>query len=228
MPYNLYQQTMEKLSRSLENRLEIPVEYLKKSLPVQKKWVFKNGGVIFPLVLNRHTAGQIKVQADLNESQLQTTQYLIQWTLHSLEKVFRSYNTCFYSGSKDIYPVLLVESSDEQSSLRQACNLYEQSPAVSFIHCHSAVWDRSLFSSQLNRTFIFISDLTKLSKENQMFLAHFIRTSFQKEQAPPLIAGSAPCSLKDVVRREVILSSLLENFVSFRKSIAASLPSVRI
>ena len=226
MPHHLYQQTMKKLSQSLENRLKTPVEYLKKSRPVQQKWIQKDNEIFFPLMLNWHTAGQIKVSAHLNESQIQTTLFLIQWTLDSLEKVFNKHNTCFYSGSKDIYPVL-IDSADEYNSLQQACNLYEQSPASSFIHCHSAVFDRSLFSSSLSRTFIFISDLTELSKENQMFLAHFIRTSFQTVEIP-LIAGSVKYPLKEVVGRNLLLPSLVENFVSFRESIPSSAPSAHV
>ena len=218
MSHQLYQQTIQQLSRSLEKKWKKPVEYLQQSYPALycDKWLEKNNETIFPLLMNFQTAGHIKVASRLNTDQLNTTHHLIQWTLQSLEDVFKQYNTQFYTDSKEIYP-LLIQSEDEPSSLKQAYELYEQSPARSFIHCHAQVWDRSFFSAPLDQTLIFISDLPQLSKENQMFLSHFIRTSVQNGKTP-LIVSSIKEPFYELKRNSQILDSLLENFVSFRSN----------
>ena len=218
MSHQLYQQTIQQLSRSLEKKWKKPVEYLQQSYPVPyySKWIEKNNETIFPLLMNFQTAGHIKVASRLNTDQLNTTRHLIQWTLKSLEDVFKQYNTQFYTDSKEIYP-LLIQSEDESSSLKQAYELYEQSPARSFIHCHARVWERSFFSDHLGQTLIFISELSQLSKENQMFLSHFIRTSVQAGKTP-LIIGSIKEPFYELKKNSQILDSLLENFVSFRSN----------
>ena len=218
MSHQLYQQTMEKLSCSLEQKWQKPVKYLKQSYPALycDKWLEKNNETLFPLLMDFQTAGHIKVDSRLNMEQLNTTCHLIQWTLQSLKDVFKRHNTQFYAGSKEIYP-LLIQSENEPSSLKQAYELYEQSPARSFIHCHAQVWERSFFSDCLDQTLIFISNLSQLSKENQMFLSHFIRTSVQNGKTP-LIVGSVGESFYELKKKVQILDSLLETFVSFRSN----------
>ncbi len=207
---------MKRLSQSLEEKWQIPVKYFQQSYPTQhsKKWLKKENETIFPLSMDFQTAGHIKVSSQLNEDQTNKAYHLIQWTLDSLGDVFKKCNTSFYSGSKEIYP-LLIQSVDPQISLKQVYELYEKSPARSFIHCHSKVFDRSLFSSHLDQTLIFISELSALSKENQLFLSHFIRNSFQNKKTP-LVVGSVANFSDEIKTDSKIIPSLLESFVSFR------------
>ena len=203
---------MNKLSQSLESKWNTPVRYLKKALLNEdKKWIQKDDFVVFPLYFNFQSAGHIKIFSRLNEKKCQDTYGVIQWTLQSLEDVFKKYQTSFYFDSKDIYP-LLVESVTNKNDLKLAYEIYEKSFATSFIHCHAKVFKRDFVSSDLNKTLIFISDISSLSKEDQLFLSHLIRT----EAKIPLIMASTQESIQEIQKNLKIIPSLLESFNSFR------------
>ena len=194
MSYHLYQQTMQQLSRTLSHQLGAGVSYshLVHSDHKDKKWLKKENSTVIPLFFRYQPAGLITIESGgVGEDTLDQVYHLIQWTLVSLEDVFKQYNTDIYSGA-DIYP-LLIESLDSKDSIKKACDLYETSQAKSFIHYHAKAWNESIFSEDLDKTFIFISDLSELSKENQLFLAHFLRT----KKAQPFIAASIGCPLNE-------------------------------
>ena len=171
----------------------------------------KKEATIFPLYMNLQSAGQIKVSSVLDDQDSNRTYDIIQWTLRSLESVFRQYGTSFYSDSVDLYP-LLLESLSDKNSLKKAYEIYEKSFATSFIHCHAKVFNRDIFSSNLDRTLIFISGISSLSKENQLFLSHFMRTYSQT----PLLVASMEGSLRDLMKSSQIVPSFLDIFVSFQ------------
>ena len=211
MSYPLYQQTMKKLSQSLRQTLKVPVEYVENVYSSKEAHgLEKDQEVIFPLSINLKKAGHIKVSSHLSKEQLRNVHSIIEWTLASLSHIFHKHNTSIYDHSHKAYP-LIIQTNDEALALKKACRLYEKSKAQSFIHLRADHFQRYLCDSELNQTLIFISHLNNLSKEDQLFLSHFLRTS----HPTPLIIGSVDQSLDSIQKSRILLPSLLEHFVSF-------------
>lgn len=198
-----YQSTIQQLKQALTKKLNTPVHYVQATcMNKQYKWFIQNHSTIIPLLIYPQNIGYLKIQAVLDENQLDDIYHIVQWTLISLEEIFRKYN--IFLTDKTHFP-LLIECLNSKESLKTIYDLYEASSAQSFIHCHATTYDPSIFSSELNNIFIFISNLSLLSKKNQLTLAHFLRTQNQHF----IVA-----SIEKASSKSQILPSLLECFTS--------------
>ncbi len=199
MSYDLYQQTMKRLSQTLSDKFSIPIHYSDKVSSVDQS-------VVIPLVISRQTAGHLQVHPSISTERLDEIYNHVQWTLNSLEDLFQKHGVPFQS-NEESFPVW-IPSLDVQRALKVALDFYERSALKSFVHLHSSVFDSSFFSSDLKKTLIFISDAEQLSREDQLFLAHYLRTN---KEGPSLIFSS---SLPLESTKKKIVPSLMECFTS--------------
>ncbi len=199
MSYDLYQQTMKRLSQTLSDKFSIPIRYFNRPGP-------QSTSIVIPLILSRQTAGHLQVDSSVSTELLDEIYHHVQWTLSSLEDLFQKHGVSFQS-REESFPVWISALSD-QRALKTALDFYERSCLRSFVHIHASVFDAGLFSSDLKKTLIFISSAEQLSKESQLFLAHYLRTN---KEGPSLIFSS-PLSLEPAQKK--IVPSLLECFTS--------------
>ena len=199
MSYDLYQQTMERLSRTLSDKFSIPIRYSNQAGS-------QSSSVVVPLIISRQTAGHLQVDSSVSTERLDEIYHHVQWTLSSLEDLFQKHGVSFQS-REESFPIWISSLSD-QRALKTALDFYEKSFLRSFVHLQASVFDTGFFSSDLKKTLIFISSAEQLSKENQLFLAHYLRTN---KKGPSLIFSSS-LSLESAQKK--IVPSLMECFNS--------------
>ncbi|MDE0150911.1 MAG: hypothetical protein OXK80_00220 [Bdellovibrionales bacterium] len=200
MSYELYQQTMKRLSQTLSDKFSIPIQYSDQagsSAP----------SVIIPLVISRQTAGHLQVHPSVSTERLDEIYNHVQWTLNSLEELFQKHGVSFQSNEKN-FPIWLP-SLEAKRALKVALDMYERSSLKSFVHLDASVFDSSFFSADLKQVLIFISSAEQLSREDQLFLAHYLRTN---KAGPSLIFSS---SLPLESAKKMIVPSLMECFTSY-------------
>lgn len=199
MSFDLYQQTMKKLSQTLSDKFSISIHYSEKAGS-------SNKSVVIPLFISHQTAGHLQIDPSVSEERLDEIYDHVQWTLNSLEDLFQEHGVPFQSNTAN-FPVW-IPSLEAGRALKVALDFYEKSALQSFVHLHASTFDSSFFSADLKRTVIFISDAEQLSKENQLFLAHYLRTN---KEGPALVFSSS-LSFKSVKKK--IVPSLMECFTS--------------
>ena len=170
MFYELYQQTMEQLTKTLSYKFCIPVSYSKelRFLKKNKKWQLDKNQAIIPLLMNKKTAGCIQVQSYVEPQKLNEIYDHVQWTLNSLEKIFQEHGVT----AVNEFPLFIPQSS-AQEALSIAMHLYEKSSAQAFIHCDSRSFDSSFL--EMENTLILISDMEELSEDNQKVLSDYLK-----------------------------------------------------
>ena len=192
-----YEKTIEKLQQALSQRLGVPVQYCSEPKESSRKWLIEEGSVIFPLSLKAQPAGSLKIAALLEAAQLKEIHHIVQWTMISLGNIFDQY---------EAKGPFFIEASEPKEALKQAYDFYEKSLARAFIHCQAEAFDPQLFSSDLKNTFLFISNVSRLSKEHQLFLSHFLRTnqapftavSIEEPSPKPLLPSLLECFAFDL------------------------------
>ena len=200
MSYELYQQTMKRLSQTLSDKFSLPIHFSDKVQASDQK-------VVIPLFINRQQAGRLQVDPSISTENLDEIYNHVQWTLNSLENLFQKHNISFHS-REEIFPIW-ISTLEDQRALKVALDFYERSFLNSFIHLHASVFNSNFFSSDLKQTLIFISSIEKLSKEDQLFLAHYLRTG----QTGPSLIFSSSLSLNSAQKK--IVSSLMECFTYY-------------
>ena len=200
MSYELYQQTMKRLSQTLSDKFSLPIHFSDKAQSSDQKWVI-------PLFINRQQAGRLQVDPSISTEGLDEIYSHVQWTLNSLEGLFQKYGIPFHS-SEENFPIW-ISTLETQQALKVVLDFYERSSLNSFIHLHASVFNSEFFSPDLKKTLIFISSIEILSKENQLFLAHYLRTG---QEGPSLILSSV-LSLESVQKK--IVPSLMECFTHY-------------
>lgn len=198
MSYELYQQTMKRLSQTLSDKFSLPIHFSDTAKS------FHSSPVVIPLFISRQQAGHLHIDPSISKEGLDEIFSHVQWTLNSLEGLFQKYDIPFRSDEEN-FP-FWISSFEFQRALKVALDFYERSSLNSFIHIHADVFDSSFFSSDLKKTLVFISSAEKLSKEDQLFLAHYLRTD---KTGPSLIFSS---SLPLESAQKKIVPSLLECF----------------
>ena len=199
MSYELYQQTMKRLSQTLSDKFSIPIHYSDKASSSDQS-------IVIPLVMSHQTAGHLQVHPSVSTERLDEIYSHVQWTLNSLENLFQKYGVPFQS-NEESFPIWFP-SLEAQRALKVALDVYEKSALRSFVHLHASVFDSSFFSVDLRQTLIFISDAEQLSREDQLFLAHYLRTN----KTGPSLVFSSSLSLESAKKR--IVPSLMECFTS--------------
>ena len=196
---------MKQLTQTLSHKFEIPMHYSNVSqlrfLKKNKKWQFTNERAIIPLFMNDKTAGCIQIQSKVKDQRLNEIYDHIQWTINSLEKIFQEYEVQFFVQSE--FPVFISDISSE-NALKVALDLYEQSPAQSFIHFKASVFDSSFFSEDIKNILILISNIEELSQENQEFLSDYLT----KKNQESLVIFSSSSSLE--LSQDKIKHSLMQ------------------
>ena len=200
MSYELYQQTMKRLSKTLSDKFSLPIHFSDKAQVSDQK-------VIIPLFMNRQQAGRLQVDPSISTENLDEIYSHVQWTLNSLESLFQKHDIPFHS-SKESFPIW-ISDLETQRALKVALDVYEKSSFNSFIHLHASVFNSDFFSSELKQTLIFISSIEKLSKEDQLFLAHYLRTG----QTGPSLIFSSSLSLESAQKN--IVPSFMECFTHY-------------
>jgi len=197
--YQLYQQTMRKLGQTLSDKFSIPIQYSEKVSSSEQS-------VIIPLVISRQMAGHLQVHPSVSTERLDEIYNHVQWTLNSLEDLFQKYEAPFRS-NEESFPIWFF-SLEGTRALKAALDIYEKSTLRSFVHLHASVFDCGFFSADLKQVLIFISDAEQLSKEDQVFLAHYLRT----HKTGPSVIVSSSLSLESSKKK--IVSSLMGCFNS--------------
>ena len=160
-----YKQTIDCLGRVLSQRLGRRVDYLREKPPEKEKHI------LLPLFIQQNPIGWLEISPAPSQKEILKALDLTSWTLNSLENIFEKYQVSIPVK----YPLLIQD--EDFISLKKAHQVYENSPARSFIHCEGGDFDRSLLKEDKNsNVFLFISNLEELKKEDQLFLAHFLRT----------------------------------------------------
>ena len=188
MSYELYKKTMKQLTKTLSHKFDIPMNYSNASqlrfLEKDKKWQLDHEKAIIPLFMNEKTAGCIQIQSKIKDPLLNEIYDHVQWTLHSLEKIFKNHGVEF--SFQNDFPIFIpLLSSDD--AIKVALDLYEKSEAVSFIHFTASVFNPSFFSEDMKSTLILISNMEDLSQENQEFLSDYLT---KNEEGPLVIFSS--------------------------------------
>ena len=178
----IYKKTMKTLASALSQKLKRPVKFNPSSYtpPPQpeKKWITHNGKTFIPLSFHPQFEGYFEIESKQTENQpaLNEVYYLIEWTLISLKDIFEQSRGFCFREDKTNFP-LLIESPCSKKTLSKVYDLYDESNAKFFIHFNGSELDSAVFSSSLSQAFIFIPDLAKLSKQDQLLLSHFLRTN---------------------------------------------------
>ena len=205
MSYHLYQQTMQKLSQTLSGKFSVPISFSDQARSQANQ---AKANVVIPLFISRQQAGHLQVDSSISTERLDEIYTHVQWTLNSLESLFQKYDIPFHS-NEDSFPIW-IPSLQTQRALKVALDFYERSSLSSFVHLDASVFDSHFFSSDLKKTLIFISSVDQLSKENQLFLAHYLRTN--KTVTGPSLIFSSSLSLESAKKK--IVPSLVECFTS--------------
>ena len=193
-----YENTIEKLQQALSQRLGVLVDFCPEPKESSRKWLIQEGSVIIPLSLKAQSIGSFKIPVLLEAGQLKEIHHIIQWTMISLANILDQYES-----PKGPF---FIEAKESKEALKQAYDLYEQSLARAFIHCQAEAFDPQLFSSDLKNTFLFVSNVSQLSKEHQLFLSHFLRTtkpqftavSIEEPSPKPLLPSLLECFPSDL------------------------------
>ena len=206
-----YQNSIKKLSQTLSQKFGVSIDYSQNPLPdlEQNKWNKKEGfRSVIPLSVNKNPLGHIQVPSSLNDGVLDEIYLHTHWLINSLEDL-----SWKYGGEKFLqhqnFP-LFIQSANNEKALNCILNIYEKSSAVSFIHCLPQDFNKNLFTKELKGALVFVSNLRLLSRENQLFLSHYLRT----KKEGPFSAVSDEFSLEEALEKKEILPSLIECFKS--------------
>lgn len=217
MSLHLYKDTMEQLSHLLSYKLQKPVSFSQKSVPIASdlKWASSEdeSNFLFPINMNLIPSGHLQVDSSVGKQHLNEIFSMIQWTLMSLEEILEKYNIKI-SSNLSLNPVLLQDLPNK-NAVDLAHDVYENSQAQFFIkHNDDEALNRSVFSAELKQTLIFISDLASLNHEDQVFLSHYLSS----RNSGPMILGATSSETK-------VLKSLLDSFSSVSPNMESEMKS---